>query len=78
MEVDCEGRVAKALIDTGSGISLVSPTFCRVLGIERFREREGPRLLLANGNPLVPEGSVKLRIYVEGRLIWVSYDLLMI
>ena len=32
-EVDCQGRVAKAVIDTGSGISLVSPTFCRILGI---------------------------------------------
>ena len=32
----------------------------------------GPRLLLADGNPLVPEGSVKLSIYVDGRLVWVK------
>jgi hypothetical protein len=71
-EVDCQGRIAKAVIDTGPRISLVSSTFCRMLGMERYREWEGPRLLLANGNPLVPEGSVKLRIYVEGRLVWVT------
>jgi hypothetical protein len=60
-EVDCQRRSAKAVIDTGSGISLISPAFCRILGIENFREWEGPQLLLANGDPLVLEGSVKFK-----------------
>jgi hypothetical protein len=29
-------------------------------------------LLTADGNPLVPEETVKLRIYVDGRLVWVK------
>jgi hypothetical protein len=61
-EVDCQGRSAKAVIDTGSGISQISPAFCRTLGIEQFGEWEGPRLLLANGDPLVPEGSVMWKL----------------
>jgi hypothetical protein len=70
-QVDCQGQDVKAIIDTGSGASLISPKFCRALGIENFREWEGPRLLLMDGKTLEPSGMVKLRIHVEGRLIWV-------
>jgi hypothetical protein len=62
----------KAIIDTGSGVSLVSPKFCRMLGVDQYREWSGPRLLLMDGKTLVPNGSVKLRIYVEGRLVWIK------
>lgn len=71
-QVDCQGRSVKAIIDTGSGASLISPNFCRALGIEQYREWQGPRLLLMDGKTLVPSGMVKLKIYVEGRLIWVT------
>jgi hypothetical protein len=71
-QVDCQGQIVKAIIDTGSGVSLVSPKFCRMLGVDEYREWSGPRLLLMDGNTLVPNGSVKLRIYVEGRLVWIT------
>lgn len=43
-----------------------------MLGIERYRKWSGPRLLLMDGNTLLLDGSVKLRIYVEGCLVWVT------
>jgi hypothetical protein len=43
-----------------------------MLGVDQYREWSGPRLLLMDGKALVPNGSVKLRIYIEGRLVWVT------
>ena len=56
----------KAVIDMGSGISLDSPIFSRILEIQRYREWEESELMLAYKNPLVPDRLVRLRIYVNG------------
>ena len=63
-EVYCCGLKVKALIDTGAGITVVSPLFCSKLKLNYFTW-DGPTILYVNGKRVVPEGQVELEISIR-------------
>ena len=59
-------------MDTGAGLSVISPEFCKFLNLVPKKGWEGPKLLTANGGIVSPEGSVSLEIFVEGIPVYVE------
>lgn len=62
----------EAIIDTGAGITVISPEFCKYLNLVPKKQWEGPKLLMANGSIVCPEGSVTLEIIITGIPVYVE------
>ena len=66
--VRCEGVEIEALIDTGAGISVVSPNFAEKIEA-RVTNWEGLIIRMANGTPVTPAGKTKITIEENGKKI---------
>lgn len=71
-KVICKNHHFEAIVDTGAGLSVISPEFCKFLNLVPKKGWEGPKLLTANGGIVSPEGSVSLEIFVEGIPVYVE------
>jgi hypothetical protein len=68
----CKNHHFEAIVDTGAGISVISPEFCKFLKLVPKERWEGPKLLMANGAVITPEASVSLEIFVEETPIYIE------
>ena len=83
-KVICGEYPVEAIIDTGSGITVVSPNFSKMLGIP-LQPWVGPDILLADGQRTRPSGSVEIKVTIDNIVVEVSaivlqingYDLLL-
>lgn len=66
-KVICYGNIVEAIIDTGAGISVISPGFARKLDGGKINKWGGHPLLLADGSVTTPEGSIELEVVVGGK-----------
>lgn len=72
----------EAIIDTGTGITVIFPELCEKLNLSYHRKWEGPLLLMANGAVVQLKGSVtiiinKVLVYVEAAIMAMNgYELL--
>lgn len=71
-KVICRNNHVEAIIDTGAGITVISPEFCKYLNLVPKKQWEGPKLLMANGSIVCPEGSVTLEIIITGIPVYVE------
>jgi hypothetical protein len=69
--VKCFGIDVETVIDTGAGISVISPKFCDKLPLKMGRWA-GPKILIADGRHVSPTGSVELVLVVDGQRIRVQ------
>lgn len=67
-EVECFNRFVTAIVDTGSGISVISPKFCKALELERGHW-EGPHIVLADGLRVFPEGVTEISVRIGEKAI---------
>lgn len=70
-EVECFNRAVNAIIDTGAGISVISPKFCRSLNLEREKWK-GPTIELADGLRTYPDGATEIVVGIFGHTIKVT------
>lgn len=83
-DVICCKYLVEAIIDTGSGITVVSPTFSKLLNIP-LQPWIGPDILLADGQRTRPLGSINIEVRIDNVTVFVSaivlqingYDLLL-
>ncbi|KAI9549855.1 pol polyprotein [Daphnia sinensis] len=83
-DVICCKYLVEAIIDTGSGITVVSPTFSKLLNIP-LQPSIGPDILLADGQRTRPLGSINIEVRIDNVTVFVSaivlqingYDLLL-
>lgn len=66
--VKCFDTLVEAIIDTGSGLSVISPNLVKILHLTPI-PWEGPNILLADRKRVVPDGVVDLRIDVDGNFV---------
>ncbi len=82
--VICGKYLVEAIIDTGSGITVVSPNLSKMLGIP-LQPWEGPDILLADGQRTRPSGKIEIKVIIDKIVVEVSaivlqingYDLLL-
>lgn len=71
----CKNHLIDAIVDTGSGITVVSPSLCRELKLNS-KPWTGPRISLADRNLVISSGVVNLDLEVGGKLIRVDAAIL--
>lgn len=77
-KAECKNNHFEAIVDTGAGISVISPEFCKFLKLVPKERWEGPKLLMANGAVITPEAFVSLEIFVEETPIYIEAAVLAI
>ena len=69
------GKLCSALLDTGSGVTLIKRCTVRRLGLQIDKPRCVPSLTAVNGDPLKVLGMVKVEIHVGDQEVckqWIS------
>lgn len=66
--VECFEQSVKAVIDTGTGISVSSLTFCKKLNLVPSKWND-LKLLVAGELLVAPSGIVELEVKIEGKVI---------
>ena len=84
-QVTCKNRIVEAIVDTGAGITVISPDLCKQLNFSLHKRWGGPHLLMAIGTIVRPDSSVSLEliinrvpVYVEAAVLALNgYELLL-
>lgn len=77
-KVTCGNHEVEAIIDTESGISVISPEFCQFFNLAFVKPWVGPKLLMANGIAAFPSGSVPINVVIQGITVGVQAAVLSI
>lgn len=63
-DVTCSGYLVEAIVDTGSGITVVSPKLSKLMNLP-IRPWLGSGILLADGQKTIPKGQVDLSLTID-------------
>ena len=67
-DVLCSGFLVEAIIDTGAGITVISPKFSKML-TNPIRGWVGPGILLADGHKALPVGQIDLVLTIDSFIV---------